>query len=224
MSRLSPKLVRRGKGIRTNPNCEADRHGTHGAFREKCRCPEAREDWRLYYKRRRENRSAARVTNGIGTQRRLQALVAIGWPASALAARLNVGQAVIGRLYHRPRVHIATAAAVRSLYDQLWDIPGPSTRSRRYAAAAGWKPPMFWDDDTIDLPRAPMPAHNAKPEPVTAAELEVLRGYHREYERLRAQEFPISAFIREQDAQYRAEMRRQRRAQKQAGSHLAGAA
>jgi hypothetical protein len=35
-----------------------------------------------------------------------------------------------------------TAAAVRALYDGLWDRPGPCERTRSRALASGWAPPM----------------------------------------------------------------------------------
>ena len=147
-------IVRARTGVRTNPACPASGHGDAAAYRYGCRCPEAVEDWRLYNKRRRQKRNAPRVIDGTGTRRRLQALVAIGWTAPLIGARLDVTQALITRLYHRPRVNSQTAAAVRALYDELWNVPGPSWRSRYRARVAGWPPPLAWDDDTIDDPTA----------------------------------------------------------------------
>jgi transcriptional regulator with XRE-family HTH domain len=97
-----------------------------------------------------------------GTARRLQALVAIGWSQSQLARRLGKTPANVTETVHGTRqTTVATAAAVRGLYDELWDSPPPETnqreriaaaRSRHYAAAHGWPPPLAWDDDTIDDP------------------------------------------------------------------------
>lgn len=148
------KIVKPGTGVRTSFRCTADRHGTAPAYRDGCRCPEGREAWRLYNKRRRENRNQPGVIDGTGTRRRLQALVAIGWAAPEMARRLGVGQAVITRLYQQQRVNGKTAAAVRQLYDSLWSTPGPSWRSRYRAQASGWPPPQAWDDDEIDDPTA----------------------------------------------------------------------
>jgi len=58
--------------------------------------------------------------------------------------------------------------------------------------------------------------HQHTPAGVTDQQLAVLRGYHREYERLRASGLPITAHIREQDARYRGHMRAARRAKQQA--------
>ncbi len=134
-------------------NCAAKRHGDYAAYRNfHCRCPDAREDWRLYNKRRRQGRHQPLVIDGTGTRRRLQALVAIGWPGPAIAERIGFDQAMVMRLYHASRVNVATATAVRELYRQLSDTPGPSWRSPHRAAANGWVPPIAWDDDTIDDP------------------------------------------------------------------------
>lgn len=102
------------------------------------------------------------VIDGTGTRRRLQALVAIGWAKSRLADRLGWLPGNLGRLIEgSAMVTVATARAVRALYDELWST-APETptrydrasvsRARRLAAARGWQPPMAWDDDTIDEP------------------------------------------------------------------------
>lgn len=98
-----------------------------------------------------------------GTRRRLQALVALGHPKSALARRLAMLPGNLGAAMERNQVTAATARAVRDLYDELWDQrPDPqewrakitASRARNYAAARGWAPPLAWDDDTIDDPHA----------------------------------------------------------------------
>jgi predicted DNA-binding protein (UPF0251 family) len=48
----------------------------------------------------------------------------------------------------------STAARVARLYDLLSMRPGPSPIAKRRALAKGWAPPLAWDDDTIDDPRA----------------------------------------------------------------------
>ena len=100
----------------------------------------------------------------VGTRRRLQALVAIGWPQRHLAQRLGMTGSNFGAmLYGRstPRVRAATAHAVTALYDRLWDIPPPTdtpeqkravSRAKSLAHRHDWLPPMCWDDDKIDDP------------------------------------------------------------------------
>lgn len=98
-----------------------------------------------------------------GTRRRLQALVAIGWSQSQLASRLGVLPSNFSAVLARERVTAATARAVKSLYDQLWDRPPAeadhrsriaAARARRRAQARGWPPPAAWDDQAIDNPAA----------------------------------------------------------------------
>ncbi|MDN3356040.1 hypothetical protein [Actinomadura sp. DC4] len=104
---------------------------------------------------------------GIGTQRRLRALSAIGWSVSQLADRFNPGTTkhpLTTLMAAGPdrRVTVATARRVRDIYDELWNvdpvtagaIPGLAQLVRDRAAAKGWVPPQAWDDDTIDDPAA----------------------------------------------------------------------
>lgn len=98
-----------------------------------------------------------------GTVRRLQALVAIGWPQSRIADQVGIGSGNFQTLLKSPTVRVRTAKKVSDLYDCLWDkTPAATssferaaiTRARDAAAARGWLPPMAWDDDTIDDPTA----------------------------------------------------------------------
>jgi len=98
-----------------------------------------------------------------GTRRRLQALVAIGWPQSRLAGPLGMGASNFGTALGRKRVTAATARSVERLYDELWNRPPAeadqrsrisASRARNYARARGWAPPAAWDDDLMDDPDA----------------------------------------------------------------------
>lgn len=82
------------------------------------------------------------------TWRRLQALIAIGWPKTTLARRLGLGRAL---QLHQGQVTARNAAKVAALYRELAYTPGPSQRARQYAAAHGWLSAMFWDDRIDDL-------------------------------------------------------------------------
>ena len=102
---------------------------------------------------------AAGFIPAAGTVRRIQALVAIGWPMRELSTRTGVAArniAVNGRTW----VTVETAALVEQLYDDLSMTPGPSRNARGFAADHGWHPPLAWDDETIDDP-------HAKPDPGT---------------------------------------------------------
>jgi hypothetical protein len=100
----------------------------------------------------------------IGTQRRLQALVAFGYSHMALAARLGIGNSALGRVYRQTRVTAQLAHNVDALFRELQLIPGPDRRARLRAQRMGWALPLAWDEDTIDDPAA-QPAGSRHPEP-----------------------------------------------------------
>ena len=95
-----------------------------------------------------------------GTVRRLQALVAAGWPQHHLAVALGQKDGNFTAFLTRPQVLVRNAQAVRALYDRLWkEDPRHHgvgaqaySRARNQAASRGWAPFGAWDDDTIDDP------------------------------------------------------------------------
>lgn len=101
--------------------------------------------------------------NATGTKRRLQALIAVGWSGSELMRRLGKTETNFWYILEQPVVLSRTARAVQALYDDLWNQAPPdetpahraaAARSRNRARAAGWAPPMAWDDEQIDDPKA----------------------------------------------------------------------
>lgn len=104
------------------------------------------------------------TVDGVGTARRLQALVCGGWSQHKLAARLGVQPSnFTAVVYGRGGVTVATARAVDALYEELWNTAPPAespgdraavTRARRLADWRGWAPALAWDEDTIDDPAA----------------------------------------------------------------------
>jgi hypothetical protein len=101
-------------------------------------------------------------TGATGTRRRLQALVAAGWPQSHLAARLGMNSSNFGNTLRWPRVLVSTDRAARALYDELWNadpcehgvLLSSYTRARVHAAQRGWAPVGAWDEGSIDDPDA----------------------------------------------------------------------
>ena len=93
-----------------------------------------------------------------GTRRRLHALATLGWPLHEIGARLGVGETTVSHWALRERVATTTATKVARLYEELWDQPGPSTRTRQRAERLKWAPPLAWDDGAgphgIDNPKA----------------------------------------------------------------------
>jgi hypothetical protein len=107
------------------------------------------------------NVAAGTPVDAMGTRRRLEALVAIGWSRTKLGQRLGIEPSGMSELFRRDRVRASRAQAVADLYDQLWDRRPPedgwrekisAARSRNYARQHGWAPPLAWDEDQLDLP------------------------------------------------------------------------
>jgi hypothetical protein len=98
----------------------------------------------------------------VGTFRRIQALVAIGWPIRQIAARADVSARWIVSLRPETVVNLVTAKKIAAAYNELRDLnpekngvwPGHASRSRQRAKANRWPPPKYWADrmDDIDDP------------------------------------------------------------------------
>lgn len=104
---------------------------------------------------RRGAAAGARVP-AVGTTRRLQALVAIGWSQSDLCSRLGIAVTNSTGLFTGTRTSVtaATARHVDALFSELQLTPGGNDRARVRARRRGWAPPLAWDEDTIDDPAA----------------------------------------------------------------------
>jgi lambda repressor-like predicted transcriptional regulator len=86
----------------------------------------------------------------VGTFRRIQALLVMGWPHDHLFATTGVNtRALLGK--GRPRVTLDTHEAIAAVYRQLANRPGPSNRTRARALARGYASPAEWDDIDNDL-------------------------------------------------------------------------
>jgi hypothetical protein len=126
------------------------------------------------------NLAASACTDVTGTRRRLQALVAAGWPQRWLSGRLGKDWKEFYEIMtRRPQVEAATARAVAGLYDELWDQQPPQRTAAernavrnacRLAERRGWALPAAWDDDLIDDPAA-APEDCRRPRRLPAADL-----------------------------------------------------
>lgn len=109
----------------------------------------------MEYKKRRylAHRSSLRH-DSIGVERRLRALVAIGYDNNDLARETGLDPTWISKLLNNPRTRVNehTRDNVVKVYDRLSMTPGPSQRARDRARRHGWVPPLAWDDETIDDP------------------------------------------------------------------------
>ncbi|MEU4640858.1 hypothetical protein [Micromonospora sp. NPDC023814] len=137
--------------------CTAAKHGTASAYTaHRCRCPEAREAWRLYNKRRREGRNPIHLVVSIGPTRRIRALVALGWNFRELARRAGYSRRTVQDVAYARRavITVHTARWVSDLYERLSGTPGGSKYALVVAARYGWAPPAAWDniDDPNEQP------------------------------------------------------------------------
>ncbi|WP_327377966.1 hypothetical protein OG393_30815 [Streptomyces sp. NBC_01216] len=109
-----------------------------------------------------DNLGSVVPVDATGTRRRLQALVAAGWPQARLATRLGMGPSNFARTFQRDQVTVRTVRLTRSVYEELWNADPRAhgvdnqayARAKNHAAANGWAPAGAWDDDRIDDPAA----------------------------------------------------------------------
>jgi transcriptional regulator with XRE-family HTH domain len=139
--------------------CPAKLHGTRWAISAHgCTCPGAQLAAKRYNKRFSAGVQPSMMIPGIGTNRRLQALAALGWSAVVLAERLGCSHQAVSKLRRRTTVHRATAARVAALYQELsTTTPPPSggvTLTMAVAARNGWARPDQWLPGEIDDPDA----------------------------------------------------------------------
>jgi lambda repressor-like predicted transcriptional regulator len=97
-----------------------------------------------------------RFADSVGTVRRLQALMAIGYSLESLSQESGVNVSVLidalkGR---KPRVRGSVADRVAAAYDRLCMRPGDCARSRNRAARESWVPPLAWSEGALDDPSA----------------------------------------------------------------------
>ena len=111
-------------------------------------CAHCREQCRIHMARGRVNRyvNGPRRIPALGTQRRIRALMRVGWPQIEVAARLGVRFSVVNRILTQKTVFTETAEKITQVYGQLAWETGPSTRTRALAVTRGWPGPMDWDD------------------------------------------------------------------------------
>lgn len=90
----------------------------------------------------------------VGTLRRVQALLRIGWSHDAILAETGVSTKMLTRKKVTGMVTAGAAERVRVVFDALCMRPGPSLVTAARAARLGYAPPLAWDEDTIDDPAA----------------------------------------------------------------------
>ena len=81
---------------------------------------------------------------------RLRALAVMGWDCRALADRLGWDHARCDKIRAGDATWIMARSeqAIADLFDQLWDTPGPSARTRSWARRQQWPAPLDLEPDT----------------------------------------------------------------------------
>lgn len=139
------------------------RHGITG-YRNGCRCATCRRACADAAARRRARKYLARTDHvsvpNLGTKRRIQALVALGWSMAAISRHAGYDRSHVGlMLSRRGNIRTETARRIAATYERLsMTLPPQETRvekvdaarARRIAKERGWLPPMAWVD--IDDP------------------------------------------------------------------------
>ncbi|MGW6262401.1 helix-turn-helix transcriptional regulator [Streptomyces sp. NPDC055085] len=103
------------------------------------------------------------TTDPVGVVRRLQGLMANGWPLVALGEHLEAAGQWVWMLVNDPKpVTGRTVERVAAMYDKLCHVDPAdvgvssyaSARAKGVAARGGYAPTRCWDADTIDDPAA----------------------------------------------------------------------
>lgn len=96
--------------------------------------------------------NAAGFVPKVGAVRRIRALQAIGHCARDIAEATTLTEREVYLVVNQAGRWITQARweAVAQAYDRLSMTPGRSVKARSIAAAAGYPPPLAWDDDAID--------------------------------------------------------------------------
>lgn len=140
------------------------RHGTNAGYCAGCRedcCRAAIADF-ARNRRARIYLGGPLTVPSLGTRRRIQALMALGWGGPAIDARLGKKRTYVSAILGGGdrEIHRSTAEAIAKVYDEMSMTLPPqntsherqrATRARNYARRMGWAPPLAWDDIDNDV-------------------------------------------------------------------------
>lgn len=100
--------------------------------------------------------AAGALTSPVGSMRRLQSLIRIGYNIEWISAEINRDAKTLARIStgKASNVTVDVARDIRSLFGRLQMTEGPCPRARIRAERAGWSMPLGWDEDEMDDPDA----------------------------------------------------------------------
>lgn len=97
------------------------------------------------------------TVSAIPAQRRVRALMAMGWNQKQQAAKSGVSHNMLNAIAagRRKTIRRWSDEKITALFDEISMIQGPDQRVRRYALSMKWFPPLAWDDidDLSERPR-----------------------------------------------------------------------
>lgn len=117
---------------------------------------ERRSQWMREYRKRQHFGLPGLRSSSLGTTRRIQALMRLGWTSQDIADRLGwKHNRAVTNIFDRAEITNAHRDAIAAVYDELSMRVGPSSRTRAYAERQGWPPPLAYDDidDPNDNPK-----------------------------------------------------------------------
>lgn len=145
------------------------RHGTYAGYNAGCRlqcCRDAAARYQRGLDWDRHN-GITRTVPVVGSRRRLEALMALGWYSEELSQMLGYSRAWLNVITRGDGpIYLRNARKIADLYDRLsMQLPPEHKwrgRQRAMARRKGWAVPLAWDDDTIDDPAAKPRGGSAK--------------------------------------------------------------
>lgn len=170
---------------------EDPRHGTTRGFHAGCRERCCRAAINRYEKHSKilKLRGQRRSVPALGAQRRIRALMALGWTSTDIAdaagwTNRNQVLRILNGQKSKPTTWLerATHERVCAVYDRLsMRLPEPAphrTRTQQKAQREGWPPPLWWDDidDPAEQPRLTRDKHVSPNDVDEAVVLRVLAG------------------------------------------------
>lgn len=137
------------------------RHGTPAGYRDdRCKCDDCRraisKNHNVYKMRLAARGGRPILTPKLGAERRLRALMAIGWPRRELARQAGYSSDPFSHILNGTRESVGPEVTrrVNDLYERLRYTPGPSSITAARAGAKGWPAPDRWlnIDDPAERP------------------------------------------------------------------------